>query len=176
MKDKFRLSTREMVLFSALTAILFLSDIALEVAMNVELVSTLLAAYTVVFRQKALVILYLYVALYLLIFGFGMYNLAYLYIWLVLWGVFMLLPKNGHKVLRAILYPVCCALFGFAFGALYIPAWALAFSLGIKESIAWWIAGIPADMIHAAGNFAFGFLILPLSDLLISLQKKARFR
>ena len=69
MKDKFRLSTREMVLFSALTAILFLSDIALEVAMNVELVSTLLAAYTIVFRQKALVILYLYVARYLLIFG-----------------------------------------------------------------------------------------------------------
>ena len=91
MKNKTFLSTYELVLFSALTALLFLLDIVLEVAMNVELVSMLVATYTLVFRKKALIILYLYVALYLLLFGFGVYNLAYLYIWLVLWGVFMLL-------------------------------------------------------------------------------------
>ena len=174
MKDKARLSTREMVLFSALTALLFLLDIVLEVAMNVELVSMLVATYTLVFRKKALIILYLYVALYLLLFGFGVYNLAYLYIWLVIWGVFMLLPKKGNRVFLMVLYAFASALYGFAFGALYIPAWAVAFDLDAKGILAWWIAGVPADAIHAVGNFAFGFLILPLSELLISLKKRAQ--
>ena len=174
MKDKARLSTREMVLFSALTALLFLLDIVLEVAMNVELVSMLVATYTLVFRKKALIILYLYVALYLLLFGFGVYNLAYLYIWLVLWGVFMLLPTKGNRAFCTLLYALVSALYGFAFGALYMPAWAVAFNLDAKGILAWWIAGLPADIIHAAGNFAFGFLILPLSEILISLKKRVQ--
>lgn len=174
MKNKTFLSTYELVLFSALTALLFLLDIVLEVAMNVELVSMLVATYTLVFRKKALIILYLYVALYLILFGFGVYNLAYLYIWLVLWGAFMLLPTKGHRAFRTVLYALVSALFGFAFGALYMPAWAVAFSLDAKGILAWWIAGVPADIIHAAGNFAFGFLILPLSEILFSLKKRVQ--
>ena len=176
MKEKPRFSTYDMVLFSVLTAILFLSDIALEVAMNVELVSTLLATYTVVYRKKALYILYLYVTLYLLLYGFGLYNLGYLYIWLVLWGMFMLLPRKLPTAARVVLYPLFCALFGLAFGALYIPCWMLAAGLNAKESVAWWLAGIPADTIHAVGNFAFGFLVLPLSNLLSGLKSKAERR
>ena len=174
MKNKTLLSTYELVLFSALTALLFLLDIVLEVAMNVELVSMLVATYTLVFRKKALIILYLYVALYLLLFGFGVYNLAYLYIWLVLWGVFMLLPTKGNRAFCTLLYALVSALFGFAFGALYMPAWAVAFNLDAKGILAWWIAGLPADIIHAAGNFAFGFLILPLSEILFSLKKRVQ--
>ena len=174
MKNKTLLSTYELVLFSALTALLFLLDIVLEVAMNVELVSMLVATYTLVFRKKALIILYLYVALYLLLFGFGVYNLAYLYIWLVLWGVFMLLPTKGNRAFCTLLYALVSALYGFAFGALYMPAWAVAFNLDAKGILAWWIAGVPADIIHAAGNFAFGFLILPLSEILFSLKKRVR--
>ena len=32
--------------------------------------------------------------------------------------------------------------------------------------------GIPADIIHAVGNVAFGMLVLPLSRLLLRLDKR----
>ena len=175
MKDKARLSTREMVLFSALTALLFLSDLVLEIAMNVELVSMLIATYTLVFRKKALVPLYIYVFLDGLFGGFGTWWIPYLYIWTILWGVTMLLPKKMPRVAKCIIYPIVCCLHGLLFGVLYAPVQAIMFHLNFEQTLVWIASGFPYDVLHAAGNLVFGMFIVPFSELFEKLLRKQRF-
>ena len=49
--------------------------------------------------------------------------------------------------------------FGLAFGALCTPAQVIFFNhvktleAGLKAGFAWWIAGIPYDVVHGIGNF-----------------------
>lgn len=167
-----RISVYEMTAFALFAALIFMCDFALDLAMNVELVSTLMMTFTVVYRRRALIPIYLYIFLYLCVYGFSVYNAVYLYIWLVLWGVTMLLPRRMPTGVACVVYPLVCGLFGLSFGALYAPGWALAAGLSFRNMVRWWQMGIPADIIHAVGNVAFGMLVLPLSLLLLRLDKR----
>ena len=84
----------------------------------------------------------------------------------------MLLPKRMPKKLCLVVYPLLCALHGFAYGTLYAPAQALMWGLDFQGTIAWIVAGIPFDLIHGVSNFAVGLLILPLSELLQRLMER----
>lgn len=128
---------------------------------------------TVVYRKKALVPIYLYVLLNGVVSGFSMWWVPYLYIWTVLWAVTMLLPRNMSKTAQMIVYPIVCALHGLLFGVLYAPAQAVMFSLSFEQTVAWVVAGLPFDAIHAVSNLVAGLLIYPLSLLLKKLNKKA---
>ena len=85
----------------------------------------------------------------------------------------MLLPKHLPQRLAAVLYPLVCALYGLAFGALYAPGQALLFGLNFEETLLWIAAGFPFDVTHAVSNFCMGLLILPLSSLLTRLTQRA---
>lgn len=73
-----------------------------------------------------------------------------------------------------VVYPLVCALHGLAFGALYAPWQAIAFGLSWDGMLAWIVAGLPFDAVHALGNLAAGLLILPFSRLLKRLNKAIR--
>jgi energy-coupling factor transport system substrate-specific component len=38
--------------------------------------------------------------------------------------------------------------------------------------LAWIVAGLPFDLMHGIGNLFAGLLILPLSELLLKLERK----
>ena len=149
-----------------LGTIMFLSKILMEMLPNIHLVGTLTVLYTVVFRKKALIPLYIYVLLNGIYGGFSLWWIPYLYIWTVLWAVTMLLPKNMPDRIAVFVYPAVCCLHGLCFGALYAPAQALLMGLDFKAMLAWIAAGFPFDLLHGIGNLVGGFLILPLSRLL----------
>ena len=65
---------------------------------------------------------------------------------------------------------VLCGLHGLLFGVLYAPAWALYMGLSFNATVAWIIAGLPADIIHSISNIALGVLIMPLAELLRKLR------
>jgi len=157
-----------------LGTLLFCSKIAMEALPNIHLLGMLTMVYTIVFRKKALIPLYLYVMLNGLFAGFNIWWVPYLYIWTVLWGVTMLLPKTMPKKAAYIVYPAVCCLHGLAYGTLYAPAQALMFGFTFKQTIAWIVSGIPFDLIHGVSNLALGLLILPLSELLKKLVKSPR--
>ena len=75
------------------------------------------------------------------------------------------------NAVAAIVYPAVCGLFGITFGALYAPAQALIFNLTFKQTLAWIISGLSFDILHAIGNAALGCLVLPLSKILMKLEK-----
>lgn len=172
MKSKKRiLSVREMAIFSMLAALMFCSKIIMDALPNIHLLGMFIMVYTIVFRAKALIPTYLFIFMTGLYGGFGLWWIPYLYIWAILWGVSMLLPRRMPKKIAAFVYPVVCALHGFAYGALYAPAQALIFGLDFDGMIAWIIAGLPFDLMHGLGNLVAGLLILPLSEILMRLKK-----
>lgn len=150
---------------------MFCSKIVMEALPNIHLLGMLTMTYTIVYRKKALIPIYVYVLLNGLYCGFNMWWIPYLYIWTVLWAVTMVLPRNMGKKAKRIVYPIVCCLHGLAFGTLYAPAQALMMGLNFKAMIAWIVAGLPWDAIHGAGNLVVGTLIYPLSSLLSKLTK-----
>ena len=175
MKKKPFLSVTEMVVFAMLGTLMFCSKVVMDALPNIHLIGALTMIYTVAFRKKALVPIYIFALLTGLYGGFGLWWVPYLYIWTVLWGVTMLLPKKMPKVLACIVYPLVCALHGLSYGTLYAPMQALLFGLNFEQMLAWIAVGFPWDITHAIGNFAAGLLILPLSELLKKLVKPRRY-
>ena len=138
---------------------------------NIHLIGLFIAAFTLTYRVRALIPIYVYVMLYGAIYGFSPWWVPYLYIWLPIWGMFMLVGRVQFSV--KIKVPLCmglCALHGLMFGILYAPVQAWIFGLNFNGMLAWIAAGIPFDVIHAAGNLAAGVLIIPLSELLNKLN------
>ena len=169
---KDRLSARDIAVFSVLAAMMFLSRVGLQWIPNVHPLGLFIAATTLAYRRRALIPLYSYIMLDGVFSGFSMWWMPYLYIWLPLWGMFMLLGKLQLPAkIKAPVYMIACGLHGLSFGLLYAPAQALMFGLSVQAMIAWIIAGIPFDIAHGVGNFAFGSLIIPLSLLLMRLER-----
>lgn len=161
-----------MIVFAMLGAIMFASKIIMEALPNIHLLGMLVVTYTTVYRHRALIPIYIYVLLNGLFGGFSMWWVPYLYIWTILWGITMLIPRRLPKKVKFVIYPVICSIHGFAYGILYAPAQAVMFGLDFNGMIAWIIAGFPFDLIHGISNLIVGFLILPLSELLDRLNKK----
>lgn len=169
------LKLKEMVLFAMLAALMFCSKKVMEGLPNIHLCGMFIMTFTVVFRKKALIPLYIYVFLDGLFGGFGTWWIPYLYIWTILWGITMLLPKKMPRLAKCIVYPIVCSLHGLAFGILYSPVQALMFGLNFEQTLVWIASGFPYDVLHAAGNLVFGMFIVPFSELFDKLLKKQRF-
>ena len=153
---------------------MFCSKIVMEAFPNIHLLGMLTMAYTLVFRAKALIPIYIYVLLNGLYAGFNLWWIPYLYIWTILWGITMLLPKKMPQAVCAVVYPLVCGIHGFAFGVLYSPAQALMFHYDLVEWGMWIAAGLPFDLLHGVGNLALGLFVLPMSRLLMKLARRAR--
>lgn len=163
---------RKMTVFAMLGTLMFISKIVMEFLPNLHLLGALTMIYTLVYRKQALVPIYIYVFLNGLYAGFNLWWMPYCYLWTVLWGITMLLPKNMSTKIAVPVYMTICAFHGLCFGALYAPFQALAFGLDVKGMIAWIVAGFPFDIIHAVGNFVTGTLIVPLATVLNKLERK----
>ena len=165
-----KLTIREMAVFAMLGALMYASKMIMEVAPNVHLLGVFTIAFTVVYRKKALYPIYTYVLLNGIFCGFATWWIPYLYLWTVLWGATMLLPKRIPEKLRPLVYMLLCAAHGFLFGTLYAPAQALLYGLSFQKMVAWIISGLPWDFVHGVSNFFCGLLIVPIVTLLRRLE------
>ena len=164
-----------MVVFAMLGTLMFCSKIIMELLPNIHLLGMFTMVFTIVFRKKALVPIYVYVLLNGLYSGFNMWWIPYLYIWTVLWGATMLLPKKLPPKAAPIIYAVVCSLHGFLYGVIYAPAQALMFGLDFKGMITWIATGLPYDLIHGVSNFISGLiLIVPIISILKIAERSAR--
>lgn len=167
---------RETVLFALLGAVMFISKVILEIVPNVHLLGMFIMTFTLVFRKKALFPIYIFVLINGIFAGFAAWWVPYLYIWTILWAVTMALPKNMSRKKQCLVYPAVCCLHGLLYGTLYAPCQALVTGMSLKGMMAWIIAGLPFDAMHAAGNLAAGFLVVPLSETLRTLAGKYGFQ
>lgn len=168
-----KIRIREIAVFGMLGAVMFVSKIIMEGIPNVHLLGTFVVAFTLTYRAKALFPIYAYVFVNGLWEGFSPFGwLPEIYLWLILWGAVMLLPKNMPAKIAPVVYMTVSALHGLLFGVFYAPVYALFTNMGWDRVWLWVLAGLPFDVIHAIGNFALGALILPIVMLLRKLDKK----
>lgn len=162
----------ELAVFPMLAVIMFCSKLLMEALPNIHIVGMLVVLYTVVFRAKALIPIYIYVFLTGIYAGFDVWWIPYLYIWSVLWAMTMCLPKNMPRAAAIVVYSVVCGLHGFLYGVLYAPAQAFFFGFNFEQTVAWIISGIPFDVLHGVGNVIFGCFVYPLAQIMKKIMKK----
>ena len=173
-RQKRNTTVKEIAIFGMLGALMYASKVIMELIPNVHLIGTFIVAITVIYRKKALYPIYIFVFLTGLLNGFGTWWIPYLYIWTILWGVTMLLPKNMSRKKAVIVYCIVCSLHGFLYGTLYAPFQAIMYNLNFEGTIAWIVAGLPYDAIHGVGNLLCGILIVPLAELLSIAEKTVK--
>lgn len=155
----------ELTVLALLGALMFGAKVAMAGLPNIEPVSLLVLVYTAVFGRKALYPIYTYVLLELLMFGIGLWNLNYLYIWLLL----HLLCRALHTVESPWGWAILSGAFGLGFGLLCTPVYCL--TGGFYFGLSWWISGIPFDVLHCAGNFCLALVLYrPLTRGLSALK------
>ncbi|MCI7189769.1 MAG: hypothetical protein MR998_03875 [Lachnospiraceae bacterium] len=157
---------RKITRIALLSAILYVSKVALEFLPNVELVSLLTVLYTLVFGKEAFLIVTVFNLFELIQWGFGTWWVSYLYVWPLLVLITLLLKKIIKE--EFLIWSVVSGLFGLIFGSLFAivylpvdPAYALAY----------WISGLPWDVWHGVCNFV---LMLVIGKPLYLLLKKIK--
>ena len=139
---------RSLATLTICTSILFAQQIVLQGIPNIELVSILIIVYTLAFRRKVLYIIYVFVLLQGLYYGFSLWWwLPYLYVWTILAFITWLFRSCRSPLIWAVI----SGIFGLSFGALCsIPHLIIG---GPAFALSYWISGIPFSIVHCIGNF-----------------------
>lgn len=169
-----KINIKETVIFAMLGALMYMSKWLMEFLPNIHLIGVIIVAITVVYRKKALYPIYIFVLVAGLLGGFSAWWVPYIYIWTILWGMVMLLPKKLPVKIAPVIYMTVCSLHGFLYGVFYAPAQALMFGLDFKGALAWIAAGLPFDITHGISNFLCGILIVPLIHAIRLADKTAK--
>ena len=151
---------------------MFTSKMIMEFLPNIHAVAMFIVVFTLTYRHKALISIYVYVFLVGLVYGFNSWWYPYIYIWTILWALIMLIPKKLSTTSQIIIATIFCAIHGLAYGMLYAPFQAIMFGLSFEGTIAWIVAGLPWDVVHMIGNVVMASLIYPLYKTIIKLKSK----
>lgn len=171
-ESKKSLTIYEICIFALLGTIMYCSKMLMEALPNIHLLGMFTMVCAIVYRFKGLIPIYVYVFLQGLFSGFSMWWVPYLYIWTVLWGITMLIPKNIPDKFAVFVYPMVCGLHGLIYGVLYAPAQAVMFGMDFNMTIKWIIAGLPFDAVHCIGDLLAGILVLPVAKILKKISYK----
>ena len=157
--------TARIVTAGVLSAILLVGQVGMSFLPNIKPDSTLIILYTLTYKKRVFPVIYTFVLLEGVLFGFGIWWISYLYIWSIL----ALVALAFQKLDSAILWAVVSGSFGLLFGALCAIPYLI--SGGPGAAFAYWAAGIPYDILHCLGNFVLTLVLYrPLLELLGRLQ------
>lgn len=164
---KNQVSVPQLVTMGALAAILLIGQLGMAFLPNIEPISTLIILYTLTYKKQVFPVIYTFVLLEGIIFGFGIWWISYLYIWSILALIVLLLKQIDS----ALFWAIVSGAFGLSFGALCAIPYLI--SGGPYAAFSYWSAGIPYDILHCAGNFV---LTLVLYKPVLQLLKRLRNR
>lgn len=145
----------DVALVGMMVAVIEACKFTLAALPNLELTSFWVILFALCFGRRIYFVVPVFILLEGLVYGFGMWWFMYLYAWPALALVTRLLRKMDS----ALGWAVVSGIFGLMFGVLCsIPYGVLGavdgLGSGLRAAFAWWVAGIPFDLIHGAGNFA----------------------
>ena len=157
----------DIVVMGVLTAVVFAAQVAMGFLPNIELVTLLFILYTLVLGKKVFLIIYVFVFLEGIFYGFGLWWVNYLYIWTVQSIVTLILRKQTSVFFWSIL----SGFYGISFGALCaIPYFFMG---GPSSAFAYWVSGIAYDIPHCIGNVIVCLLLFkPLYKVLDQVLNK----
>ncbi len=149
------LSAHDIAMIGMMTAVIVASKEALSFLPNIELVSFWMILFTLYFGWRVWFVVPLFILLECMLYSFGIWNLMYL----LAWPVLVLIAWLFRRVDSAWLWAIISGAFGLSYGFLCTLVYAFfvirssGIAVGIATAAAWWVAGIPYDIIHCIGNF-----------------------
>lgn len=152
-KWKTKAALKDLILSGLLGAFLLTVQMVLAPLPNVELVSLLVALYALEFPRQTPGALAVFVLLEGLLYGFGLWWVMYLYVWPLLAVISWLFRKTDS----VLFWTAVLGVFGLMFGALCAIPYAVAG--GIAAGIAYWVSGVPFDLLHCGGNVALTLVL-----------------
>ncbi len=153
MEKKSGIPVKDIALIGMMIATIEVVKDTLAFLPNVELVTLLIVLYTLFFGKRIFLAIPVFVLLQGLLHGFGLWWIMYLYVWPLL----AVLTSLFRKQTSLLFWSAFCGLYGLIFGALCsLPYIVLS---GPAAALAWWVAGIPFDIVHAASNAVLCFVL-----------------
>ena len=146
---------RELLELALLAALMIAGKEALRVIPNVHPVTVLLLLAVILYGADALLAVFVFIGVEILLYGFGIWNVMYL----IAWPVLILLVLPFRKRRSRVLWAFLAALHGLLFGALCAIPYIV--TSGVPAAVAYWIAGIPFDVVHCVSNFVLTWFLLP---------------
>lgn len=150
------LTARDIAMIGMMTAVIVASKEALSFLPNIELVSFWMIMFTLYFGWRVWFVVPIFIILECAIYSFGIWNLMYL----LAWPVLVLIAWLLRRVDSAWLWAIISGAFGLSYGFLCTLVYAFfmirssGVAVGLSTAAAWWVAGIPYDIVHCIGNFA----------------------
>ena len=173
-----RASAAQRVATAALMiAVIEVCKLTMQSLPNIELTSFLLILFTLRFGRLTLYTVPALILIEGLIYGFGMWWVMYLYAWPLL----ALFVRAFSRVDSAFFWAMVSGVFGLIFGLLcavpyfFVGFLGGGFMQGLTQMLAWWVAGIPFDLVHGVSNFVIMLaLYRPVSSLLARMPQIVR--
>ena len=157
-----------------MVAIIEVCKLCMQSLPNIEMTSFLVILFTLRMGRPALYAIPVFVLIEGMVYGFGLWWVMYLYAWPLL----ALVTRALSRADSAFFWAWVSGVFGLLFGLLCaVPYFFIGFAgggaaQGLRQMFAWWVAGIPYDLLHGAGNFLLMLaLYRPVSNLLIRLPR-----
>ena len=164
-----RTAARDVATVGLMVAVIEACKLVMQSMPNIELTSFFVILFTLLYPRLTLYAIPVFTLLEGMIYGFGLWWVMYLYAWPLLTLVTHLCRRNDSAFFWAVVSGTFGLLFGLmcSFPYFFIGAASGGMAGGLRAMFAWWVAGIPFDLLHGAGNFALMLaLYKPVSSLL----------
>ncbi len=156
-----RISARDIAYVGLMVAVIEVCKAALSGLPNVELTSFWIIMFTVCFGWRIIAIVPVFILIEGMIYGVHVWWIMYLYVWPLLAFLAWTFRKREEPLFWAVLSGAFGLSFGYLCSLVYLVMGLTENGLtdAIHTQMAWWVAGIPYDLIHCAGNFVFMLLL-----------------
>ena len=169
-----RTAARDVATVGLMVAAIEVCKFTMQAMPNIEMTSFLVILFTLCYPRLTLYAIPVFTLMEGMIYGFGPWWIMYLYTWPLL--VFAVLLCR--RIDSAFFWAAFSGAFGLLFGLLCaIPYFFVGFAgggaaSGLAQFFGWWVAGIPFDLMHGAGNFALMLVLYrPINRLFARLPQ-----
>lgn len=152
---KGKLTAKDVALVGMMVAVIEVCKVVLMGIPNIELTTFWIIMFALYFGNKVYFAVPVFIMLEGTLFGFGLWWVMYLYVWPLL----ALITRIMHKMDSAVGWSILAGVYGLLYGLCcslpYVVIGAADGGLlaGLQAGFAWFVSGIPFDIIHGISNF-----------------------
>lgn len=174
-KKPHKITAKDICIMGLMVAVIEVCKQALLFLPNIELTSFWIIMFTLFFGWRILFVIPAFILIEMCLYGPQLWVIMYLYVWPLL----ALLAHLFRKDDRPLFWAVLSGFFGLSFGFLcsfpYFFTGAVGNTVrsGLYAMFTWWVAGIPYDLVHCAGNFGLMLVLYtPIKKVMLRVQKE----
>lgn len=168
-----KLTGKDISLIGMMVAVIEVCKVTLSFLPNIELTTFWIIIFSLYFGKQIFFVIPVFILIEGTMYGFGLWWIMYLYTWPSLALIVQLLKKMESTYMWGLLSGMYGLLYGMlcAIPYVFIGASNGGLANGLKTAFAWWIAGIPWDLVHGISNF---IIMLVLYHPITSIMKKTK--